>query len=238
MTNFTHKTIEATPRVCLRLKEAREKAGFSVEEMAKKTRLSKKYIEALESCEFEKLPHGAVYKKNFIRQYLSVLHIPCASHIQQFLMEEENRKGKTSEQTHPHKPQSLSTLRTFPNLLQYISVSAIFCIVLGYLGWQVHRIVQHPILTLITPVDGHVTSDDFVIVRGTSEPEIFITINGMKLSIAEQGNFEQELDLVEGVNTIVVSATKKHGKTTTETRYVTQRPVQKISIDSSIDNNS
>ncbi len=236
MSNFKRKTIEKTNRVCLRLKEAREQAGFSIEDMAKKTRLGKKYIIALEQCEFEKLPKGSVYQKNFIKRYLDVLNIPCTSYIQQFLIEEEYDKlNEEPQQIHPHTAKPLSRFRSLPDLMKYLSVAIVLFAVLGYLGWQVNRILEPPMLTLASPEDGHITSDEQIMIRGAAEPETNITINGKGVSLAEEGHFEQELDLVEGVNAIVVEATKKHGKTTTETRYVTQRPIQKISVDSTKD---
>jgi cytoskeletal protein RodZ len=232
MSSFKRKKIEKTPRVCLRLKEAREQAGLSIEQMSQKTRLGKKYIIALERCEFDQLPKGSVYQKNFIKRYLDVLNISSTSYTQQFLIEEGyEKKEEENQQIHPHTAKPLSRFHALPDLMKYISIAIIFFAVLGYLGWQVNRILEPPMLTLVSPTDGYITSDERVVIRGTSEPETSITINGKEVSIGGEGRFEQELDLVEGVNTIVVSATKKHGKTTTETRYVTQRPVQRISSD-------
>jgi cytoskeletal protein RodZ len=241
MSPFTRKKIDQTNRVCLRLKEAREHAGLSVEQMSVKTRLSKAYILALESCDFEKLPKGDVYQKNFIKRYLDVLNIPCTSYIQQFLIEESYDRQPaqpTSQRVHPHKSQSTIRLRALPDLMKYVSVGLLFLGIFGYLGWQVNRILEPPMLVLASPDDGHITSDEHVTIRGTVDPETHITINGKAVSIAQEGQFEQNLDLVEGLNTIVVSATKKHGKSTTQTRYVTQRPIQKVTVDTSHDSNS
>lgn len=207
--------------------------------MAKKTRLSKKYITALEACEFEKLPKGGVYQKNFIKRYLNVLNLPATSYIQQFLIEEGyNKPAEEPQQAHPHTPKPVLRFQALPDLMKYISVAVVLFSVLGYLGWQVHRILEPPMLTLASPEDGHITSDEQITIRGVAEPETHLTINGKGISLAEEGHFEQTLDLVEGVNTIVVEATKKHGKTTTETRYVTQRPVQQVVLEDGTDNNS
>jgi len=237
MSTFTRKLIKPTSRVCLRLKEAREQAGFSIDQMATKTRLGKHYITALETCEFEKLPKGSVYQKNFIKRYLAVLDIPCTSFIQQFLIEEGYKK-KEEKTIHPHTAQPLRKFHGLPDLIKYLSVAVVLLAVFGYIGWQVNRILEPPLLTLASPTDGHITSDERITIRGTSEPETSITINGRTVSIGGEGRFEQDIDLVEGLNTIVVSATKKHGKTTTQTRYVTQRPVQRVSVELRKDDNS
>ncbi len=230
MSSFTRKKIEDTNRVCFRLKEAREVAGFSIEQMSEKTKLSKTYIRALEKCEFQNLPNGTVYQKNFIKRYLSVLNIPSTSYIQQFLIEEGYEQHTQEQQTHPHKPKSIFAFHALPAMMKYLSIAFVLITVLGYLGWQVNRILEPPALTLISPEDGHITSDEQITIRGLSDPETDITINGKGVSYTKQGQFEQALDLVEGVNTIVVEATKKHGQKTTETRYVTQRKIQQISV--------
>ncbi|HBB37803.1 MAG: YD repeat protein [Candidatus Magasanikbacteria bacterium GW2011_GWD2_43_18] len=229
MSSFTRKKIEDTHRVCFRLKEAREAAGFSIEQMSEKTKLSKTYIHALETCEFQDLPSGTVYQKNFIKRYLSVLNIPSTSYIQQFLLEEEYAQEIQKVQ-HPHRPKSVFSFLALPALMKYVGIAVVLFSTLGYLGWQVHRILEPPMLTLISPDDGHITSEEHITIRGISAPETDITINGKGVSYTREGQFEQSLDLVEGVNTIVVEATKKHGQKTTETRYVTQRKIQQISV--------
>lgn len=55
------------------LKEARETQGWSLEEVAEKTKIRYKYIQALEDGSFEILPGGRVYAKGFIRNYARFL---------------------------------------------------------------------------------------------------------------------------------------------------------------------
>jgi cytoskeletal protein RodZ len=46
----------------------REKAGLTLHEIAERTKISKRHLEAVESGEFRKLP-GGVYATSYIRQY-------------------------------------------------------------------------------------------------------------------------------------------------------------------------
>ena len=50
----------------LLMRELREKAGFTIEEVSVATRISYNYIEALESGKFEELP-GVVFVKGFVK---------------------------------------------------------------------------------------------------------------------------------------------------------------------------
>ena len=53
----------------LLMKELREKAGFSIDEVSVSTRISYSYVEALENGEFEKLP-GVVFVKGFVKNLI------------------------------------------------------------------------------------------------------------------------------------------------------------------------
>ena len=85
---FSKKDLKIGKRVCVRIKELREKQNISRFEMAKKLRLSETLLVALESCDFEKLPFDIVYQKKMIRSYLKVLDVKEDSYIQQFVFEE------------------------------------------------------------------------------------------------------------------------------------------------------
>ena len=51
------------------MKELREKAGFSIDEVSVSTRISHSYVEALENGDFEKLP-GVVFVKGFVKNLI------------------------------------------------------------------------------------------------------------------------------------------------------------------------
>ena len=50
------------------LREAREKKGLSVDDVVRETKIQKRYIEAIESDNFEELP-GETYTKGFLKNY-------------------------------------------------------------------------------------------------------------------------------------------------------------------------
>ena len=54
------------------LKEAREKAGYSIEEVAEKLSIRKQYIICLEEGDFEGLP-GKIYVKGYTKMYHELL---------------------------------------------------------------------------------------------------------------------------------------------------------------------
>lgn len=225
--SFTHKKLTPAKRVCLRLKGIREAAGVSIGEMCERTKLRKAYIHALESCAFHELPKGLVYQKNFIKLYLEALGIDPSNYIRQFLLEEDVPEN---ERAHPHTPFRSFHFHSLPSLIRQGALAAILFIAAWYLGWQIHTIVTAPRLQIYTPENGHITHEQRIAVRGSSEKETAVTVNGKTVIRSDEGLFQETVDLTPGVNTIIITATKKHGKTASDTRYVTYREPPAISL--------
>ena len=89
-----------------------------------------------------------------------------------------------------------------------------------YLGLQVNNILQPPKLNLYSPQNGYVSDEASVDVQGQTENGVKILINGTDVAVHEDGGFVEVVDLTPGLNTITVTAEKKHGKSVTEVRHV------------------
>ena len=74
-----------------------------------------------------------------------------------------------------------------------------------------------------------VTDDFSLVVQGKTDKEVAVTINGIVVPPNTSGQFNERVDLAPGMNTITVTAKRKHGKTTTEIRHVILREGQAIS---------
>ncbi len=226
MPTFKKKTITPSKRICIRLKEVRQSCDLSINELYQRTKIDKEFLKALEECRFEDLPNGLIYQKNFIKLYLKACGVNPKPYLQQFMIEEK----KTQEaKQHPHTPYTKSRFHNIPSVIKYfISVTVVIGI-LAYLGLQINNILQPPNLVIYSPANGYITTEKTLLVKGAAEKETLITINGIE--IMNDGNefFETEIDLISGTNTIIISVEKKHGKTTTETRYVTLRETDSLS---------
>lgn len=84
-----------------------------------------------------------------------------------------------------------------------------------------------PTLNVTTPADNLVTNYPAVTVAGTAAAGsdavtlASVTVNGSKVTVADDGSFSLDVALNEGDNTITVVATDSLGKNTTVTRHVT-----------------
>lgn len=221
------ETTATQKRVCLRLKEARKQKNITLSELSKRTKISKEHLLAIEECRFDDLPFANIYKKNFIRSYCQAVGECSNSCVSQF----------TDEELPPPPPQPVQTKRRYstpsvfhylPNILRVMFALSLAGLLVGYLGLQVKHILEPPTLVVYTPQEGFITDGATVLVQGKTEKEAELSINGTTIGHNEDGQFREVIDVSDGVNTIVVTAKKKHGKTTSETRHVIVRKAEDI----------
>ena len=217
MSAFKKKKIESPRRVCLRLKEARLNCGISLSQLSQKTKISKNFLEALEECRFDDLPKAEVYQKSFIKRYIEALGIESESFLQQYFAEEG---GKNKKNFCLHQELKKDYLNNLPFFLRYGFIVIILISLFFYLGLQVKNIIEPPKLIIYSPLEGYITEQSPVVLQGETSKETKVLVNGKEINNSEKGVFEEVIDLSKGVNTLVIEAKKKHGKTTVEERHV------------------
>lgn len=227
---FAKKQMTVPKRVCFRMKELRESSGKTITELCEETKLSAQTITALEQCDFEQLPFSAMYKKQCIRRYAKALHMPADPLVQQF-EQEENQESKEPFRFVP-KATLIDKLhlRNIPMIFRsLLTVGTLLCL-LAYLGVQIQHIITPPSLTLVSPDNGLLINASSIAVRGQTEQDTTVSVNGKLINFNEHGGFEETIELLPGLNTIVVSAQKKHGKSTKAVRYVVRKTEPHVSV--------
>lgn len=73
------------------LKNAREKKGLTIEKLEESTKIMTRYIKALESDEFEKLP-GEIYTKGFIRNLSDKLSLDSSAVLERYNLQKNGGK--------------------------------------------------------------------------------------------------------------------------------------------------
>src|SRR4051812_21066314 len=81
----------------LRLEETRKRRGVSLEQISDNTKISTRFLRAIETEEFEKLP-GGVFNTNYIRQYASAIRFPEEKLIGAYTAFEQSRNQAEAEQ--------------------------------------------------------------------------------------------------------------------------------------------
>jgi hypothetical protein len=225
---FTKKKIKPSKRVCLRLKETRERSGMTLYQVSQRTKIDEKYLHALEECRFDDLPEAMTYKKHFIKSYLQAIGVDPKPYIHQYVREEHN--PNQSVPVHPKQKIQKYHFHNIPSAMKYSVMTGVILLVVGYLGVQVKHMLEPPSLTLFSPKDGAIITEQTVNIQGATEPEAKIFINGKGITSNERGEFSEPIDLAAGINEIEITAERKHGKGAAETLHVIYRETTQLTM--------
>ncbi len=220
MTVFCYKKIDPAIRLGERLRRQREALGLDISSASIHTHLAAKYITAIESGHFLELPKARGYRLAYIREYATSLGLSTLDCVDQF-SREDGLEG--TKQILPPRSIKWSPFVSITVFIRTFLMAGAALAFAGYLAWQVHGILVPPQLSVYTPSDGSIINQPTTIVEGQTEKEAQLTVNGQPVMVNDQGQFEATIDLSQGLNTIAIVATKKHGKTTTVTRHIVVR---------------
>lgn len=214
---YAKKLAENEPRLGAKFKQSREAFGIDIPSASKTTRIPAEYLEALERNHFSDLPKAKVYRYNYVREYARFLHLDETAALNQF-NEENGLKGIGI--IHPKQTIKNVPLFSISMFARNLLIAGLILLFAGYLAWQVKQILNPPKLTVYSPAEGITISEKQVAVQGETEKETKLAINGQEIMPDEKGRFNLVIDLADGLNTIVITATKKHGKVSTVTRHI------------------
>ena len=82
----------------------------------------------------------------------------------------------------------------------------------AYLGWEINNIISPPQVKIFEPTSNFKTTDSSVFIKGQTKPEVQLTINNELVLLDEEGYFNQEINLLNGLNNLEISAKKKHSR--------------------------
>lgn len=232
MTAFKRQAISQSQTLGERLKKHRLDLGAELNEAAAATGVPLKYLEAIETSDYRRLP-GDVYARNFLKQYAVFLRLSIEDVIDHY--EREQAVVKNIHQIGPRFIQRHVDQKPLltPRRLRQLSFALAILIVLGYLGWEVRSIVRPPNLTIEYPPYQLTTADRSIEVHGLTDAESEVTINGQRVLVNASGSFRETIDLHEGLNTIKIESVRKRSQTKTVYRQVlveASEPAQNSSI--------
>jgi cytoskeletal protein RodZ len=203
------------------LKKKRETLGRSIEIISQETKIQKRFITNIEDNDFSKFD-SEVFLTGFIKIYSQYLGLDVEKVLALY------RRSKPQKKTSKGKALDSSWIKykkfilTPKSILTILSV-LFFILILGYIGLQIYKFQSPPRLTITSPIDESIVSQELLSVEGTTQPGAVIEINTILVDIDDKGNFKQEITLKEGINVISIKARKNSNNIleTVETRKVT-----------------
>lgn len=195
------------------LKKARQKRQISLEDVAIKTKISLKYLRAIELNDFDALP-PATFTKGFMQNYAAIVGLNPQTVLAIFRRDfDQDKKGRII-------PRSLSE-HTSPRVNFYtptttaiIIASFLSLLIIAFFTRQIIIFNSPPPLQITQPSpQAQVVSP--ITITGTTSPQAILTINNRPISVDQDGVFISELDLTQGEHVVIITATSRSDRQTT-----------------------
>ena len=215
--NFFVRTVnDSEQSFATRLKAKREALFLSRKTAAAELKILEKFITAMEEDIKELLPAN-IYTINALRRYAIFLKEDPELIVQLF----KKARG-ISLVNEPYKfVDRRPMIKIRARFLQY-AASVIFGLaVLGYLFYKTFVITSPPEIVVYEPAEKIIVSTPIIMVRGKTDPSVNVKINGQSVSLATDGQFNQELVLGTGVNVIKISGAKRYSRERIVIRQIT-----------------
>jgi hypothetical protein len=100
----------------------------------------------------------------------------------------------------------------FPKIVRNIILGLIFLVFIFYLGFYFRNITTPPNLQITNPVQNVMLSDNKITLQGVTDPGAEITINREMVLTDKNGNFQKDISLKKGLNTLEIIAKKKYSR--------------------------
>jgi len=94
---------------------------------------------------------------------------------------------------------------------------AVFVLIGGYATFQAHAFVQGPVIEVQSPLDGSVTAESLITIKGNARNISYLTLNGNKIFTDESGEFDERILLSRGYNIMKLEAQDRFGRKTAQT---------------------
>lgn len=201
------------------LREARLFKHYSLEQVEAATKIRAKFLEAIESDDYSKLPSLA-YAKGFVKNYSTYLGLDSDTVLAFFRRQTSEIPRSTLLPKGMTEPLNKPWFYLTPGRFLGVVIATLATLFLFYFGVQYRQLNQSPRLTIESPKDQTMTTDKRVDVLGQTDPDATVSVNGFSVVVRSDGKFFSQVTLEPGVNTLTVVATSRFGKATTLTRTV------------------
>ncbi|MEK7521292.1 MAG: helix-turn-helix domain-containing protein [Patescibacteria group bacterium] len=193
------------------LKDARESRGWSIEKIARETKIKEKFLVALEESNWEELPNLTV-ASGFVRSFANVIGV------------DNERVGALVRREFPPSPFARREKelplggRTIWTPQNTIVASAVFVVLLvaGYLARQYFLFVAPPSLKVDIAPRGNE-----IVVSGKTSPSATLEVNRRAILLEKNGTFSVSFDKAELGDKVEIKSTSRSGKSTTKELKIT-----------------
>ncbi len=220
---FTRRGIASVVTLGQVFKRSRRRRQASLIDAELATKVSGKYLTALEQGAYCDLP-ADVYAAGFVRRYAEWLSLDTKACVERY-----RRERTLAETAAPNKstradtaivrsrrPLTMSRLWITPERFIGLIASAFVLAFVGYLWFQVKSFAAAPPLDLTNAVNNQVVKVDTLTLSGSTDAQATLAVNGQTVPVDAAGRFTATIHLVDGVNTIEIKAQNQTDQQTTK----------------------
>jgi len=206
-----------------RLREARVQKGYTIEEVAKATKIRSQFISSLERGNYVAMPSSA-YVYGFVKNYVDFLGLPQREFMALFRREFDEREyiGVLPE-SFTSDSLLLTKLRKSWRLV--FMASLVLLPLFAYLLFQYRTAFFNPKLIITVPNENAMVNGLTTQVLGkTDSDSVTVTVNDIPVVVDSDGNFKKSVIVFVGESTITIKAQNKAGRISTVDRHIQVKP--------------
>jgi cytoskeletal protein RodZ len=228
------ETVETiTAGYCLRRR--RDEVQLSLKEIGQRLGIKEEYLLDLENGNYRDLP-PQVYVRGFIKSYAGLLGIDSGQLIKIYnremsFLNEEEAEGQKDESAGVGR----FSLKEYLVITPKILTLAMSLLVVGALGYyfyhQVNSFNSKPYLYVDSPASDEVVKEKDLTVKGMTEKDVILKINGQEVNVGGDGSFSQKIALSSGRNLLLIEARNRFNKIEQrEMNIIYEAPVEEKTI--------
>ena len=219
MPQFKKRELKSDKSLAEQLKAVRRTSRLTFEQIARETKIPRKYLKALEDGKYEELP-AEVYVRGFLENYAKFLGFPEDEVLTQYKRERGISGRQSPELSLPKRSVERPRLTITPRTMGLAAAAVLLFSVVGYLVSQITGFASPPDLEVIAPLADVRTDDDRVEVRGRTESDAQVFINNQPIPTDTDGSFNETVTLPAGTNSLRIVARDQNGRERTIERSV------------------
>lgn len=210
-----------------RIRAMREELGMTADALARVVSTSPKYIHALEDADYAVF--GAkVYARGVLKRMLAVMASANTEDVIRLLDEawdsqkkEEFLFDRSSAVRGPARYAGGRKRMYLTPVKAGIGAAAfVFIVFVSFAASRLIRFNGPPVLVVDEPSDEVALQEPMVWLKGRTERESKLTVNGREITINEQGVFGERIELQPGVTALIFTSENRFGKMSQVTRHI------------------
>jgi transcriptional regulator with XRE-family HTH domain len=196
------------------LKKIRSEARLTLQDVSRETKIPVKYLTMIEEGQHEKLPPD-VYVKGFLKSYAIFLGVDSQKLISLYLRDKDIKQHMGGENNNVHSSFKLAKIPRFTLTPKMVTIILALVIGIGgfyYLYREVGRFAAVPRLVVTNPIGDTSVAGNSISISGYTDQDAKLTINDQPVMVNDNGEFQENILLQEGLNKINVSSVNRFGK--------------------------